>query len=95
VDLCPRLGGTATVTAATPKKTSSTSVTVACGDAMASAYPAYTPQPDATPEAELTALAAVYGFVLECQARKRAAERSGQDDAKETNYDRARSILPE
>ena len=43
----------------------------------------YKPRSDATPESELAALASVYAFVLEARARKKAAEQSGQDDAKE------------
>ncbi len=41
----------------------------------------YKPRPDATPESELTALTAVYAFVLEAHAKKSAAKQSGQDDA--------------
>ncbi len=40
----------------------------------------YTPLPDATPESELDALVAIYGFVLEAHARKKAAAPSGQED---------------
>jgi hypothetical protein len=47
---------------------------------MDNAQIAHTPRSDATPEAELTALAAVYAFILECHAKKRAAEGSGGDD---------------
>jgi hypothetical protein len=49
---------------------------------------------DATPEAEYEALSTVYRFVLDCHARKEAAEQSGPNDAKETHHARARSILP-
>jgi hypothetical protein len=34
----------------------------------------YVPREDATPEAELAALAAVYQFVIECAQRRKAAE---------------------
>lgn len=34
---------------------------------------AYAPRPDATPAAELSALAGVYRFVLDCRAKKEAA----------------------
>ena len=34
----------------------------------------YTPRPDATPEGELNALASVYRFILDCHAKKIAAE---------------------
>ena len=40
----------------------------------------YTPLPDATPESELDALAAVYSFVLESHETKKAAAPSGQED---------------
>jgi len=39
----------------------------------------YTPLPDATPESELDALAAVYSLVLEAHAKKKAAAPSGQE----------------
>jgi hypothetical protein len=41
---------------------------------------AYTPLPNATPEAELDALVAIYAFVLEAHAKKKAAAPSGQND---------------
>ena len=37
----------------------------------------YTPLPDATPESELDALAAVYAFVLECRGYKEVADATG------------------
>ena len=37
----------------------------------------YTPLPDATPESELDALAAVYAFVIECRESKQAADATG------------------
>jgi len=46
---------------------------------------------DATPEAELDTLAAVYGFILDCHAKKKAAERpvpDGPDDAEDLKHDR-------
>jgi hypothetical protein len=42
----------------------------------------YTPRPDATPEAELSALASAYRFVLDCRAKKEAAPESRPDDAR-------------
>jgi hypothetical protein len=43
----------------------------------------YVPLPDTTPETKLVALAVVYKFILDCQAKTKAAEiRSGEDDAK-------------
>jgi hypothetical protein len=41
----------------------------------------YTPRPDATPEAELNVLASVYRFILDCHAKKMAAEPDGCNDA--------------
>lgn len=45
----------------------------------------YRPRPDATPEAELQALATVYEFIIESsQGKEKAAGTSGgEDDAKE------------
>jgi len=37
----------------------------------------YTPLPDATPESELDALAAVYAFILQCHERRRVADATG------------------
>ena len=45
----------------------------------------YKPRPDATPESGLTALTAVYAFILEAHAKKCAAKQSGQDDAQGEN----------
>jgi hypothetical protein len=42
----------------------------------------YAPRPDATPEAEIATLAAVYKFVLHCHAKKEAAPESRPDDAR-------------
>ena len=44
----------------------------------------YAPRPDATPEGELQALAAVYGFVIKRSQAERKAGRSdaGEDDAR-------------
>jgi hypothetical protein len=47
----------------------------------------YTQRPDATPEAELGALASVYRFVLDCHAKKEAAPESRPDAAKEIRND--------
>ena len=43
----------------------------------------YAPRPDATPEAELSALASVYRFVLDARAKKEAAPESRPKDEKE------------
>jgi hypothetical protein len=49
----------------------------------------YTARPDATPEAELNALAAVYRFVLDCRAKKEGgpAFTAPDNDAKESKND--------
>ncbi len=49
---------------------------------MSSPRIAYKARPDATPEGELNALAAVYKFVLDCRAKKKAAPATAPDDAK-------------
>jgi hypothetical protein len=43
----------------------------------------YTPRPDATPEAELSALASIYRFVLDCHAKKMAAEPAPEPDTRD------------
>ena len=46
----------------------------------------YRPRPDATPENEAGALAAVYSFVLRCHEEKeKAVPADGPDDAKGSN----------
>ena len=42
----------------------------------------YTPCPDATLEADITTLANVYKFVLDCRAKNEAAPESRSDDAR-------------
>jgi hypothetical protein len=42
----------------------------------------YIERPDATPEAQHSALAAVYRFALDCYAKKKAAPESRPDDEK-------------
>jgi hypothetical protein len=49
---------------------------------MSSPRIAYSARADATPEAELSALAAVYRFVLDCRAKKEAAPESRPNDAR-------------
>jgi len=51
----------------------------------------YHMRPDATPEAELDALSAVYRFILDCHAKKEdRPTTSGPDDAmKGSKHDRA------
>ena len=57
---------------------------------MSSSRITYAPRPDATPEAELDALASVYRFVLDCgdarraDAMKKATRPGGPDDGEES-----------
>jgi hypothetical protein len=55
----------------------------------------YSPRPDATPETERSALAAVYKLCFESHAKKKAAGVSSTngDDAKGSRHDRARHII--
>ena len=43
----------------------------------------YTPRPDATPEAELSVLANVYRFILNCHAKKLATEPASEPDGRD------------
>jgi hypothetical protein len=55
----------------------------------------YTPCSDATPESELDALAAVYAFILEAHARKKAAVPSGPENGvKEDQHVHTRGSIP-
>jgi hypothetical protein len=65
---------------------------------MSSPRITYTPRPDATPEGEISALAAVYRFILfESRASKEAARPGDLDDAKVRSKgdSRAKRIIPE
>jgi hypothetical protein len=53
----------------------------------------YTARPDATPKAELGALASAYRFVLDCHAKKEAAAVSRPDDAERNLDDGARNSI--
>jgi hypothetical protein len=56
---------------------------------------AYTPLPGATPEIELDALVAVYAFVLEAHAKKKAATPSGPENGvKENHHVHTRGSIP-
>ena len=48
---------------------------------------AYATRPDASPQAELSTLANVYKFVLDCHAKKEATRPGSPDDAKEIKDD--------
>jgi len=57
---------------------------------------AYTPRADATAEAEVDALAAVYRFVLDCRAKKNPAadpSERGEDGTKPNSHD-SHDVLP-
>jgi hypothetical protein len=41
----------------------------------------YTPRPDVTPDAEVNVLANVYRFILDCHAKKAAAEPAPEPDS--------------
>ena len=47
---------------------------------MNSTHITYTSRPDATPEAELAVLANVYRFILDCHAKRMAAEPAPEPD---------------
>ena len=47
----------------------------------------YTPLPNATPESELDALVAVFAYVLEAHAKKKAATPSGQEEGARKDQD--------
>jgi hypothetical protein len=49
----------------------------------------YAPGPNASPEAEISALAAVYRFVLVCCAKKEAAPENRPDDGTKVKEDSA------
>lgn len=56
----------------------------------------YLPRPDSTPEAELVSLAAVYRFALDSRQENAAGMTSTNgDDAKGSQHDRARPIIPD
>jgi hypothetical protein len=62
---------------------------------MNSPHITYTRRSDATSEAEVAALGAIYKFVLDCHAKKEAAPESRPDDAKGSKNDRtATEIIP-
>ena len=56
----------------------------------------YTPLPNATPEGELNALAAVYRLILDSKTeRGRLPDKSGLGDAKGLENDRAKTSIHE
>jgi hypothetical protein len=64
---------------------------------VASARVTYRSRPDATPEAEPSALSACYAFILQKhQEKKKGGPETPPDDAeKESKNDRARNIISE
>jgi hypothetical protein len=54
---------------------------------MSGSVVTYAPRPDTTPEAEVSALANVLRYVLDCHANKEAAPESRPDAAKEIKND--------
>ena len=58
---------------------------------MSRARIAYTAHPGATPESELSVLAAVYAFILKAHAQKIVTKQSGQED---TQGDKEQSLQP-
>ena len=57
----------------------------------------YRPREDATPQGELSALAAVYAYLLKSRSSEKAAETSGGENhgRKELDDSPARGIIPE
>lgn len=57
---------------------------------MSSPRITYTPHPDATPEAEISALAACYRIILESQSKRdRLLDKDGPNDGTTTKEDSA------
>ncbi len=62
---------------------------------MNSPHIVYTQRPDVTPEAELSALAGIYRFILDSHTSKKAAPASRPDDAKkESKHVGAKPRIP-
>jgi hypothetical protein len=55
----------------------------------------YVGREDATPDAERSALAAAYSYLLKSKDKKKAAPASRPDDAERRSSDGARNIIPE
>lgn len=54
----------------------------------------YASRPDATPQAELSALASVYRYVLCCRAKKETAPADRPDAGKEIDERSGKVIIP-
>ena len=63
---------------------------------MSTAIIVYAPRPDATPEGEIDALAAVYAFLIRARATKKAvAGPDGEEDARKGDiHVRAKLSIP-
>ncbi len=61
---------------------------------MADSAITYATRSDVTPEAELSALAAVYRFILDSRKQKEAAPESRPDAGKEINERSGKVIIP-
>jgi hypothetical protein len=58
---------------------------------MSGSVVTYAPRPDVTPDVEVSALANVYKFVLDCRAKKEAAPRQSRPDDPERKSDEIRT----
>jgi hypothetical protein len=69
--------------------------TADCWSVMTSARITYSPREDVPPASELDTLAAVYAFILQCRADKKAAGTSGgEDDGKGVDHVPANASIP-
>ena len=84
---CRQRAGTAIGTVTTRQKTWRACVTAAFGGAMSESSIVYAARSDASPRAELSALANIYKFVLDCHAKNEATRPGSPDDAKEIKND--------
>ncbi len=55
----------------------------------------YAPRSEATPESELSTLASIYRFILDCHAKKEAAPENRPDAGKEINERSGKSRIPQ
>jgi len=61
---------------------------------MSSPRITYTARPEASPAVELSALSAVFRYVLDCHAQKEATRPGSPDAGKEINEQSGKSIVP-
>ena len=63
---------------------------------MSSAPVTYSQRPDTTPQTELSALANIYKYVLDCHSKKEATHPGSPDDGTEFKEDSANEhIIPD